>query len=624
MRFSVMVAAGILFLYHAVDIWVNIHSSIHHYTVHLMLILLLSGLAWAEARARKEGAGRTGLATALLLVPVLGAIALYLYFNVVSLQISQPFLSTPDYVVGLALLAVVLFLTWVIWGWFLALLCISAAAYLWLGNLLPEPWKAPEAEPFIIMSYLAGLGTTRGLFNYIPLSADTIFLLIVYGGLLRTLGVIDMFAELGVMVGRFLRGGIAYSSVVASSLIGLVTGQAVSNIVLSGSMTIPAMMRRGFSGPKAGAIECLASNGSQLLPPIMGLGAFLMAAILGVPYIDIAAAAVIPAILYVAIITISIRALVNGTPEVIDETNAVDWELVKHVLPSFVLSLGAIVVLLYNHYSGGLAGFCGISILVVMSYLRSRAYRPKVSAFVDGIVDGSVNAAKLGLILAAIGVLTQTMTTTGLGFTLGRVMLDLSGSNLYIGLVLGMVLSLIIGMGLPTPAAYTVIAMIIVPPLIDLGVEPIAAHFFGFYFGIFSSLSPPVAVGVLTAVRISGAGFMPTARECIKLGCIGLLLPFLFVAFPEVLDPANLSLRGAVAALLMVISTYMIGCAFYGVLGGRLSVFERMALAVGPVVTVAYLFAPSVWLGTAVPAILVCIMLAQRWRTIGLRRYVTG
>jgi TRAP transporter 4TM/12TM fusion protein len=463
------------------------------------------------------------------------------------------------------------------------------------------------------MSYLAGLGSARGIFNYVPLSADTIFLLIVYGGLLSRLQVIDMFGQLGNAIGRLVRGGVAYSAVVASSLIGMVTGQAVSNIALSGSMTIPTMMKRGFSGPKAGAVECLASNGSQLLPPIMGLGAFLMASILGIPYIDVAKAAIFPAVLYVAIILISVRALIQGSDEVGRDKQDIDWRLTLSVLPSFILSLGVIVYILSDHYSGGMAGVLGIAVLLATSILRPKSYRPSLEDIAGGIVDGAVNAAKLALVLAAIGVLVQTMITTGLGFKLGRLMLDISGGNLFVGLVLGMLLSLLIGMGLPTPAAYTVIAIVVIPVLIDLGVTDLAAHFFGFYFGIFSSISPPVAVGVLTAVRISGAGFFDTAWECIRLGSLGFLLPFLFVAYPSTLDVTALTVPALSAAALLMLATFMAGCAFYGELLGRLATWERALLTLGPVAFIMFLFMPSVWIPLFAVALLVGVIARRRY-----------
>lgn len=613
------IVTGSLFAYHLLEVWLNLHSSIHHYTVHLTLILIVCAVDWGrELENKLTGARQAITLTAVIILCVcIASGGLYLYAMSESLQLSQPFLTTGDYIVGVAMIIAVLLLNWKYWGTLLTGLCIAAGLYFWLGDRLPGIWKAPTSEPFVIVSYMAGLGTTRGILNYIPLSADTIVLLITYGGLLGSLRVIDMFNEIGCAISRLVKGGVAYSAVIASSLIGMVTGQAVSNIVLSGSMTIPTMTRKGFSGERAGAIECLASNGSQLLPPIMGLGAFLMAALLGVPYIEIVKAAIIPAILYVVIILISVSCVVRATPNLDLDDEEADWTLVFSVAPSFLISLGTIVYILSNHYSGGVAGSWGIAILVVLSFLRPKAYRPRFGDMTKGIVDGIVNASKLAVVLSAIGILVQTMTTTGLGFTLGRVMLEWSGGNLAIGLLLGMVISLLIGMGLPTPAAYTVIAIVVVPVLIDLGVPDLSAHFFGFYFGVFSSISPPIAVGVLTAVRISGCGFMATAMECMKLGSVGMILPFMFVFYPGTLDLGQFGVSELIAIVLILIATLMIGATFYGSLFGRLSVWERGILALGPITTVIYMFNQMVWLGLIGPAALIAIV---AWRRANILR----
>lgn len=618
MKHALTGAALILFAYHCIEIWFNLHSSIRHYVFHLGMVLIVCALCWsAEIAESDEGSAkrpsiRIGQAALIALAILTAAATAYIYLHATRLELSQPFLGNADFAAGIVFLFAIAVLTWRIWGAVLTVLCVLGGLYFWQGYLLPEPWKAPEAESFITLSYLTGLGTTRGIFNYIPVSADTIILLIVYGGLLGWLRIIDMFGQLGNAIGRLVRGGVAYSAVVASSLIGMVTGQAVSNIALSGSMTIPTMMRRGFSAEKAGAIECLASNGSQLLPPIMGLGAFLMAAILGIPYIEIAKAAIFPAVLYVLILFTSLRALIQGTSEIKEEEEPVDWRLTLSVLPSFALSLGVIILLLSQHYSGGMAGVYGIAVLLASSFLRPAEYRPHLRDILEGLVSGVVNAAKLALVLAAIGVLVQTMTTTGLGFLLGRLMLEWSGGDLVVGLTLGMIFCLVIGMGLPTPAAYSVIAIVVVPVLIDIGVEDLAAHFFGFYFGIFSSISPPVAVGILTAVRISGARFMSTAVECLKLGCLGFLLPFFMVAFPGLLDFPHIDLDIVFAACLLLVATYMAGCAFYGDLLGRLSPWERGLLALGPVGCIAFMFSPDIWVPT-VTIVGFLTIVARRW-----------
>jgi TRAP transporter 4TM/12TM fusion protein len=589
--------------YHSLTTWTTLHNAMEHYTTHLAFVLIVVAIDWGVRCTLLYESVRLvcWLAITAAIIVSVGAACTYLYVYAGDLEISQPFIEDHEFIIGLMLIIPIIVLTWIVWGWVLASICALGAVYFWLGHTLPGAFAGPEFRNFEVMSYIAGLGGPRGLYKYIPLSADTIFLLIVYGGLLTGTRVIDMFAEFGKGIGRLCRGGVAYSAVAASSMIGMVTGQAVANIVLSGSMTIPTMKRRGFTGEQAGAIECLASNGSQFLPPIMGLGAFLMAVILGISYIEVVTAAILPAILYVGIVCVGLYALIQGSPSIPYDVEDVDWPRIWWILPSFVVSFGALIVLLSMHYSGGKAGFWGIALILATAFLRPRKFRPELRQLLDGLIQGVVAATKLALILSAIGIVVQMLITTGLGIRLGRLMIETSGDSLAIGLVLGMIISLFIGMGLPTPAAYSLIAIVVIPSLIDLGMPPISAHFFGFYFAVYSSLTPPVAVGVLTAVRISGAGFMSTARECLRLGGVGLLLPFMFVAFPNILEFPNIEIETWIASVLVLIGSYMLGVALYGSFRGPLSNAERGFMMIGPVTFFIFLYVRDLWLTAIIP-----------------------
>jgi TRAP transporter 4TM/12TM fusion protein len=607
-------AALIMVAYQAVTTWMTLHNAMEHYTTHLGFVLLIVAIDWAVRSAQLHNGAilHYRLATAAILVACFSSACLYLYVHAGDLELSQPFIEDHEYLIGLMIIVPIILLTYIVWGWVLALICALGALYFWLGYLLPGSLASPQFRDFEVMSYIAGMGGPRGMYKYIPLSADTIFLLIVYGGLLTGTRVIDMFAEFGKFLGRLFRGGVAYSAIAASSLIGMVTGQAVANIVLSGSMTIPTMKRRGFTGEQAGAIECLASNGSQFLPPIMGLGAFLMAVLLGISYIEVVTAAILPAILYVGIVVLGLYALIQASPTIPYDIEDVDCPRIWWTLPSFLLSFGALMGLLYAHHAGGKAGFWGIELVVMAAFVRPRQYRPALKQLIDGLVQGTVAAAQLALILSAIGIIVQMLITTGLGIRLGRLMIETSGDSLAIGLVLGMLISLFIGMGLPTPAAYSLIAIVVIPSLIDLGMPPLAAHFFGFYFAVYSSLTPPVAVGVLTAVRISGAGFMKTAGECLRLGGVGLLLPFMFVAFPNILEFPNIRAETWAASALMLIGSYMLGLALYGSFRGRLSGAERAFLLIGPAAFLAYLVFGKFWLAALTPIVFMAFVVHRR------------
>lgn len=585
--------------YHVASVFWTFHGAMEHYNVHLGLILLLVSIQVALERWQLEHGGRRMAWMAWLAALAFAAVTStsYMYFNAQALEFSQPFLTGVQFVIGCLLLLPIFALNWVIWGGALTIVCLAAALYFGFGQYVSETVRDLRLAPATVMSYLAGMGGPRGVFSYIPLSADTIFLLLVYGGLMGATRVLDMFAELGKAIGNFFRGGVAFSCVAASSLVGMVTGQTVSCIALTGSMTIPTMVRRGFTKDEAGAIEVMAANGSQLIPPIMGLGAFLMSVILGMPYVDIARAAIIPSILYVAALVIGVVFMVQASPRIPFERENVDWRKFFWVLPAFVPSIGLIIVLLSMHYTANFAAVWGALAILVLSFLRPRDLRPTPGELLRGIRDGALAGAHLGLILAGIGIIVQMLVTTGLGTEFGRLMIEASGNSREVALLLGMAIAIAIGMGLPTPAAYSLCAIVMIPSLIDVGVDPLAAHFFGFYFAVYSSFTPPVAVGCLMAVRISGGSFVRTCAECYKLGAICILLPFFLVAFPRVLRFPDLGGDTWIASALFCISTVMLSAAIYGSFMGRLTRLERGFLLLGPLFTMLYYEFMAAWLG---------------------------
>ena len=513
-----LVVALLATAYHFLTVWVIPHGATRHYTVHLALMLTLVVLAtarrWMEAgtlRTARQGATLTTLLVAVLVVTA------YLYVEDRRLEMIQPWLTPMDIAVGALLVFIVLWATYLTWGWELTIWCAVCIPYFFWGHELPGVLWHVEMTPTVVLSYLAGMGAPRGVFWGIPLSSETVFLLLIYGGSLKGSRVIEMFIEVGKAVGNLVRGGIAYSAVVASSLVAMVTGEAISNVALSGTMTIPAMMNRGFDAEKSAAIEATASSGSQITPPIMSVAAFLMAVILNVAYIEILQRAVIPAVLYFIGISFGIYSMILANPNITYVRERVDARFIKWILPSFAASLGVLIYLLTERYSVGFAAFWAIGTLLLLSVLRPRIHRPSLGAMIRGIRDGAMVAASLAIALAAIGIMIQTFLTTGLGIALGRLMTEASFGQLWLGLVIGSLIAILIGTALPTPAAYALCAVVVVPALINLGAQPLPAHFFALYWAAFSTLTPPVAMAVLAAVRISGGNHNKACWEAMKL-----------------------------------------------------------------------------------------------------------
>lgn len=609
-----LLVVSVLF-YQLLAVWFPVASALEFYYAHLGMILVVLGvdlLFSTVADANSVGMWKKALLGLALICAVLPTI--YFYVNVTEIELRQPFITPLDLIAGIALIVSVLILSWYIWGKILTGLMVLSMAYFVFGNLFPQPFTFSPPDIQTIVSYLTGMGGARGLLWGIPLSANTLFLIIVFGGLLKGTHILDMFNEVGKLLLSITRGGVCYSAVFASSAIGMVTGQAVANIALSGSMTIPSMQQRGLSAEQAGAVEVTASLGSQLIPPIMGLGGFLMAVNLGIPYVQVAAAAVIPAILFVATLLVVIRFMVQATPSVVRVKERTDIGLVFWILPSFLISFVSLVVLLYFRYSPSYAAFWAILLVLGLSFCRPKRHRPSWRELISGTSYGVVSACQLALILAGIGLIVQVLITTGAGFDLGRVTMQATGGHVVLGLFFGMLLCLFVGMGLPTPAAYALLAIIMIPFLIDLGVTPIVAHFFGFYFAIFSAVTPPVAVGVMTATRISGGSFYGTATKCMKLSTMCILIPYSFVAFPILLEFPRITATTLIVSMALMLASAGWAAAIYGVFNAALDTRGRLIAAVAPCGYLIMLITQNLWFGLLPLISIIALAATEKWR----------
>ena len=582
--------------YHFMAVWTIPFRATRHYAVHYGFITVLAVLAtavWVLSEKRRWPKAQL-VALAVILVGSLLSSS-YLFLEDERLELAIPWITTLDAVIGFVVLGVILGLIYLIWGSMITLISIVCIAYMFYGHLLSGILWHPEFPPFLSISYLAGMGTVQGVFLFMPLSADTIFLLLIFGGLLQGTRCVEMFIEIGKAAGNVVRGGIAYSAVVSSAMISMVTGEAISNVVLSGSMTIGAMKSRGFRAEQAGAIEVVASCGSQITPPIMSVAAFLMASILNVAFFEIMQRAIIPALLYYIGLAVGLTLMIRGTPEIPYERERVNVKFIFGVLPSFLISLGVLVYLLYLRYSVGYAAFWGVTTLVVLSLFRPKTARPTLAGIFAGLKRGAMVAGQLGVILVGIGIIIQTFQATGVGVIMGQVIAAASGGQLWIALLVGALVAIALGTALPTPAAYALMAVVVVPTLIDLGSIPMAAHFFALYWAAFSTLSPPVAVAVMAAVKISAGSFMGTAVTAMKLCVPVFFLPFAYVLTPSILGLPSWNFGTLETAFIILIASLASAGALFGFLPGRLSALSRTTLALVPVSLFAYLTTQSRW-----------------------------
>jgi len=315
----------------------------------------------------------------------------------------------------------------------------------------------------------------------------------------------------------------------------------------------------------------------------------MMAMILGRPYIEVAAAAVISAFVYFFVVMVGIYFMVRALdiPKIVEPASG---RFILLGLPPFIISMGTVIVLLFLRYSGAFCALVGIIMLIVLGSIRGKSTRPTFTQWIDGLRAGAVSGAQLAIILAAIGIVNQTFITTGLGNVVTTFMNFVAEYSVLIALLVGMVICVMIGMGLPTPAAYALIAITVVPALIDIGIPALSAHFFGFFFAIFSAVSPPVAVGCMTACKISQGTFFGTCLESMKMSLVLFFLPFAFIWAPSILSFPDVSLKTLFIVLGIMLASVALAMAIYGYFMSKLYVWERLLLAIGVGGVVAYLY----------------------------------
>jgi TRAP transporter 4TM/12TM fusion protein len=594
---GVMLAVGVLMiLYVGIAVLGLVSSSARHYATFVLFVMVMSGLASIKVliyerlglRMIEDGyAGATtgpppkaplglwikaALAFAGSLLAIAGAA--YVLAHADRLERAAPFFGNFDMWMGGALIAGVVLLTLVHWGLTLASIVALAVAYFFFGQHITHPIFAhPGYDIGFVMNYI-GLGVTQGLFLYAQTAADDIFFLVIYATTLFGLGVMPMIVEAGRLVGGRLPGGAAAPAVLGSGAVGAVMGTAVSNVVLCGRFTIPLMTRYGYTPAMAGAIEATASTCGQIMPPVLGLAAFLIAASLGIAYIEVVKAAVLPGALYITgvVFGVAVYAMRHRLPRLNEPVN---MRIIWRLLPTFGISFLTVIVLLVNYYSPSVAGIAGVAVALVLSAFQG-PYRPKLKELRAAFQEGLMLVSLLSLLLIAIGPLGQAFQTTNLSGKLGIWLITILPDSKII-LLLGAVLSIVLGIGLPTPVAYLVAALAVVPFMIQIGVAALQAHYFAFYFAVYATLSPPVAESVLAAAKISGAGFWDTGMHAMKLAATTFIIPFAFVFNPELMAFPNASWRMLWAVVEVLLVQWASSVFLYGYFRRTLDPVERVA-----------------------------------------------
>ncbi len=424
--------------------------------------------------------------------------------------------------------------------------------------------------------------TTEGILG-LPLgvSATFVFLFILFGAFLHKTGLGKFFIDLALSATGHRVGGPAKVAVLASGLFGTISGSSVANTVTTGAFTIPLMKSIGYPGHFAGAVEAAASTGGQLMPPIMGAAAFIMAQFLGIAYIKIAVAAVLPAVLYYLAVGIMVhmeakRLGLKGLPkENLPQLGKVLRKGGHLLIPIFV-----IVYLLVKGYTPLRAAFVSILVTVGIAMFKAST-RLSFKDILDAMESGARSALGVAAACACAGIIIGVVTLTGVGLKLANGIIILSGGHFFFTLIFTMIASIILGMGLPTTAKYIVLASMAAPAIQKFGVPPLAAHMFILYYGIIADLTPPVALAAYAGAGIANANAMKTGFTALRLAIAGFTIPFVFAYNPQLLLINTTPLHVLFYSITAVIGTCSLAFAGSGYWLRNLKIWERLILFVG-------------------------------------------
>lgn len=580
----VNIEAAALVLYELAFVWHQVSGPSEHYAIFFGAIFSIVVLKTIEEILSKgPERSRTLFAFKLLLLSYAlfaGLLAtVYLRMNLIRLETEIGLLNNVDIAVGLMSLAALCIAGYFTWGLVMVLFPIAAVGYFLFGHLLPSFWGHPDYGIGWVLSFTT-LHPVFGTYWLIPLTADVVFYVLLFSGVMARTGTVGALLEIGKAAGRRITGGVAYPALVGSALMGTMVGQAVANVVITGRVTIPAMKQQGVYPPMAAAVEAAASAGSLIMPPIMGMGAFVMAFYLNVPYIEVALAAAIPAILYYSAVGVGIyfNARVSQMPRV---RQPVDWYLVARVLPTFLVGVGVLSALLITDYTMKVAGFWALTVAVVTALLIQGKYRPSLRAILDGLLDGAKTAAELGLLLALVGPVAQTIQSTGVGVNLANeLIISPVGQVAMLALPIVMILTLLTGCAIIEAATYIILALVLAPFLEEAGFNRMAAHMFIYYYAVFATLTPPIAITAAAASKIAECNFWETCFRALKLAFIGLVVPFVFIFNPALLEFPRITLPVLLAFGLVVTSLVLLSASFWGWFVNPLRAYDRVALAV--------------------------------------------
>ena len=603
-RILYWMAIGIA-MYHFITSFIGYPATHLHRSLHVAMMLVMAFFLYpASGKSSRKTIAWYDYILAIMSI----AVAVYIWTDYVNFINRMGMPNTMDVIMGTMLILLVLEASRRISGWPLVMLSLLFLAYGLFGQHMPSifmhrgyTWAKLVNHAFI---------NTEGIYGTsVNVAASYIFLFILFGAVMNKSGMGQFFNDIALALAGHTKGGPAKVAVIASGFLGSINGSAVANVVTTGAFTIPLMKKTGYSDEFSGSVEASASVGGQLLPPIMGAAAFIMAEMLGVKYSVIVVSAAIPALLYYLgiIVQVQLRASKNNLTGVPKE----ELPKVKDVMKARGHLLIPIVFLLYMLLFSGktviFSAFCTIIATIAVSMIRKET-RMSFKDILDAFEEGTRSVVSVAIACAVVGIIIGVVSLTGFGLNMANAIIQLGNTSLLATLVLTMVTCMILGMGLPSIPAYLITATMAAPALIQLGVPAIAAHMFVFYFAMFANITPPVALASFAAAGISGGDPMKTGIQSVKLALAGFIVPYMFVYNTGLLlidTSLPVALRVTVTA---IIGVFMIGIATEGYLMGKLNPLIRALVFAGSIL----LITESVTQDLMGLAIFVILILTQR------------
>lgn len=547
---------------------------------HLIMMLVLLFMITPTAKQFKDASWDKLLRLALITITI-GA-GLYLLSRWKEIAMSGGATVPMDATIGIVVILLVLEAARRGAGLALALLCTFFFLYPFFSEFLPGPLASRGYSLTRIAEYMTT--TSNGIFGVpIGVSSTYIILFAMYGAFLSTFGAGDFFFKLANRLTRGMRAAGAKTAVIFSTLLGMISGSAAGNVAVTGSLTIPMMKKEGYKAHQAGAIEAVVSTGGQIMPPVMGAAAFIMAEIVGVPYSTIMGAALIPALLFFSsmFFVVHLQAQKNNIvplEQPVDDNESIWMILLKG--GQFIIPFVTLIVMMIYGYSPFMASFFSILLLLACDVIWTRSISLETFRKIGtAIVEGAQSVVPIAIACAAAGIIAGTLGITGLGSKISSLIIDASMGYTLLALILTMFTALILGMGLPTTAAYLILATVVAPALAKMGVPILTAHMFVFFFGCVSTITPPVALASYVAAGIAKADINKVGWTAFGYGITCFVLPYMFFYGPA------LMLQAAPIEIGMAVISGLVGvfCVASGVVGyfrAPLAVWQRPVMFV--------------------------------------------